>query len=138
MLEEKNSNFEIYKLENSKIYRVKRKLGERNNSFYDENNDLSIKKVKTKFKIAKDQYIDNLEFVFTKKVTPSKNDKFHDKLKDLDNLTYEPQNTNHSLYNDNFNLKKNSNGGINMELEKNLVEMHYSNKNSYLNKMMFM
>ena len=130
-----DANFEINNKENIKKYRLKRKLGERNNSFYDENNDFNIKKLKTKFKIARDQYISNLEFVFTKKVMSAQNSKLYEKISSNYNLPVKSQNINHSQFVNNFG--NDSNGGINMDLEKNLVEKHYSLKNNFLNKMMF-
>ena len=134
MLEEKYSNFENENKENNKKYRVKRKLGDRNNSFYDENKDFEIKKVKTKFKIAKDQYIDNYEFVFTKKVQ-DQNLLLKENIKVNHNLPFESKNINCSQFINNF--KDESICGINMDMEKNLVEKHNQVKNTYLNTMMF-
>ena len=120
MYDSRNLNLNASGKENSKKYRVKRKLNERDNLNILENGDFNILKIKTKFKTDKCTYIDNIDYLC------------------LDNKLQRSSEGNHSVSTEGTieNLSY-DNQVINMELEKSLVQKHCSSQNSLLNKMMF-
>jgi len=121
MFDSRNLNSNVSGKENSKKYRVKRKLNERDNINILEKDDVNILKIKTKFKTDKHSYIDNIDYLCIK-----------------DNNSQRLSETNNSICTE-ATLEQASyvNSVINMELEKNLVEKHCSSQNNLLNKMMF-
>ena len=125
MLNDRNSK--ISRKENCRSYRVKRKLHERDQLFSIELDNINIIKIHTKFKTDKHQYQDNLHlFCVRNELVINENNSLQN------NINY-----NSTIEENKKNKNMNSNNVVDMELERNLVERHYSSQNSYLNGMMF-
>jgi len=121
MFDSRNLNSNVSGKENSKKYRVKRKLNERDNINILEKDDVNILKIKTKFKTDKHSYIDNIDYLCIR-----------------DNNSQRLSETNNSICTEaTLEQAPYDNSVINMELEKSLVEKHCSSQNNLLNKMMF-
>ena len=128
-----NRNSKISQKENL-LYRVKRKFHEReltNSAFQTNvNNYNNVLRKHSKFKIDKNKYEDNIDFI-----------KVYPKSYPTELVNYSRHNNklnNFTLQNQEITTKIECNQGkFDMELEKKRIEKHYSTQNNYLNKMMF-